>query len=130
MIEFVEEARKYIGSPFHHQGRVKAGIDCIGLIVNAARATGRKIVDNTNYPRTPDPAQLLKYIQLNFDQLDVPEEGCIVLFWIRSSKKPQHAAILTETGGILHTWYDVGKVVETPFDDRWTKRIHSYWKLR
>lgn len=51
--DFLNSTREYIGVPFHYQGRSKYGIDCIGLVICAARDTGIKLVDELNYPNIP-----------------------------------------------------------------------------
>ncbi len=47
-LEVVRVARTWLGTPYHHQGRVKgAGVDCAGLSVGVAKELGLSDVDVT-----------------------------------------------------------------------------------
>lgn len=105
-------------------------MDCIGLIVLAHRAAGYRIDDYTTYARQPNPAELLRYTTINFDRQDGSmRPGDIALFQYRK-RGPQHAAILTEGLGLIHTWADVGRVVECDMDSRWLRILHSHWRVK
>ena len=96
----VAEARTWLGTRFHHQGRVKGvGVDCAGLIVCVAQAVGVYITDCSDYTRIPD-GELLK--QLCDQQLisiahhDIAV-GDVLLF--RIEREPQHLAIVGNYDG-------------------------------
>ena len=60
----VRVARTYIGTPFHHMGRLPGvGLDCAGLLVCVAREL--KLVapdfDTPAYAPTPDGTSMLKW---------------------------------------------------------------------
>jgi cell wall-associated NlpC family hydrolase len=40
MTLWIEEARQYIGAPFHWHGRSEHGIDCLGLVLVALQGAG------------------------------------------------------------------------------------------
>lgn len=128
----IDEARKYLGSPFHHQGRVKEGIDCAGLVVNCGQAAGHDIEDTGVYGRGPEPERLLAHIEKHFFQIEQADagDGDMILFWVVDFDLPQHVGLLTAEGTIIHTWANIGKVVENSLDKRWTDRIHSYWRYK
>lgn len=141
----IEAARAYVGCPFHHQGRVHDGMDCIGLLVLAHEDAGLALEDCTTYARHPDPEQLLHHLRRNFDEVPakVAGPGDVLVFWMRKVRRqpgeprerlPQHVALLTDYG-LIHTWSQVargrgeqGKVVETVFDDAWRRRVLSAWR--
>jgi cell wall-associated NlpC family hydrolase len=50
--QIVEEARKYLGVRFRHQGRTVAGIDCAGLILNVGNDLGLIEYSETGYDST------------------------------------------------------------------------------
>ncbi len=128
----VEAARSYLGCPFHHQGRSRAGIDCVGLIVRSGRDAGFTVHDHTVYPRFPKPAELLHHVGRSFAQVEnvfLAKPGDVVLFWIKKPKWPQHAGVLTAEG-VVHTWQTVGRVVETPIHDFWADKVHSVWRYK
>lgn len=129
--DVVEKAREYIGTPFHHQGRVKGvGVDCIGLITGVAHELGLFTHDRTDYSRTPDGKTMLLELGKVLKPINVDDvqPGDMYIFWMSScSKFPQHVGILTDHG-IIHTYGDVEKVVEQSLDDFWKERIHSAYK--
>jgi cell wall-associated NlpC family hydrolase len=109
---FIEEARKYINTPFRHQGRDKNGLDCIGIIV--VPLINLKMIDksedSTKYKRYGLSKNLisilLKYCEI-VEKINL-RPGDIILF---SKQNSQHLAIYTGTG-IIHANNLVGKVVE------------------
>jgi cell wall-associated NlpC family hydrolase len=50
VIRLDEAARQWLGVPFVHQGRTEWALDCVGLLVMAARGAGIPIQDRTDYP--------------------------------------------------------------------------------
>ena len=120
----VSTARGYIGTPFHHQGRSVHGMDCVGLLVCIARDLGINVRDNTTYPRIPDPAELLAGLERNgLRRLESGKDagpGDVVVFWCRpKSREAHHVAVLTEEGTLVHALSELGRVMETPYDERW-----------
>ena len=125
---FVNAARKYLGVKFHHQGRNVAGLDCLGLVILAARDIGRYLEDLKGYARTPDGDKLKKECerQLKAGDINNMKEGDILL--MRFRREPQHLAIKTDVG-IIHSYQDAGQVVEHGLDDKWLSRIKGVYKL-
>lgn len=129
--QIVAEARTYIGTPFHHQGRLKGiGIDCIGLIVNVGKTFGLVDHDNTSYGRYPDGvtlmAELRKYlVEENIENI---EPGDIAVYWFKNPKKPTHVGIVTDYG-LIHTYADIGKVVEHKLTKAWQKRLYAVFSF-
>lgn len=127
----VEVARTWIGTPFHHQGRVKqVGVDCIGLVVGVAKELGFSVIDQTNYGREPYKFELEK--QLDQQGIMIPksemQEGDILV--IRFSKNMQHVGIFTGTG-MIHA-YSGGprKCVEHSIDKKWDSRIVRVYRYK
>lgn len=117
--EILEEARKWLDTPYHHQGRVIGhGVDCYGVIEMVGRALGVNIPDNIRYGRIPDEAELLANMDTYAVRVPVAKAGDIVL--IPFVHKIRHMAILTDKG-ILHAYEPAGKVVEHSIDDRWKR---------
>ena len=123
----VDKAREYLGTPFHHQGRLKGvGIDCAGLCACVGRELGFPIKDHTIYARLPDPMALLRTVRANCRQIvsGAAEPGDLLVFWIKHPDRPQHLAIKTAKG-MIHTHAGVGRVVETSIDAFWRKRLYG-----
>jgi cell wall-associated NlpC family hydrolase len=145
----ISEARKLIGTPFRHQGRSTAsgvGVDCIGALVLAANNSGFKTHDKTDYGRIPHPQRFLSQLALTADRVsnlsdatklgpdsgvaNLLTKGDIIVFWSPKPNLPRHAGLWTGTG-LLHTWQQVGKVVEHRLEDsEWYDKMHSLWRLK
>lgn len=132
MPSLVEIARTYLDTPFHHQARLKGvGIDCIGLLVCAAREAGFALHDFTDYARDPDPKQLLARLAEQLDRIEVADSvpGDVLCFWVTAWNVPQHVGFKTEHG-IIHTYANIGRVVEHSYSAAWRTHTHSAWRLR
>lgn len=137
--EIIREARSWIGTRFHHQGRVKknggdrGGCDCIGLIIGVAdnvglTCHGRKYseFDRSDYARTPDGSQLQAAFAKYLREIPVSdiEPGDILMF--RFDKDPQHVGIVSNLNdhiGLIHCYMQARGVVEHGLDDYWKERI-------
>ncbi len=125
-LEFVAAARAYIGTPFVHQGRSRHGLDCVGLVVCAARDAGLSLVDRMDY--SPDPGSLLiKELVLQLVEVPDKQPGDVLL--MRFQGEPQHSAVLAGDT-VIHGYATVGKVVEHRLDAKWQRRIVSVYRLR
>ncbi len=126
--ELIEEARSWIGTPFHHQASTKgAGCDCAGLVRGVGAAFG--CIDPNvimNYAREPN-GTIERYLDKFVTVTKNPKPGDIVLFRIR--RLPQHMGFLTDKGTIIHSYYPFG-VVEHEFSDKWKQRVVRYYTCR
>lgn len=123
---FIAAARSYVGVPFHHQGRTRHGVDCIGLVVCAARDAGLALVDRTDYPRDPNgllPVEMAR----QFAAAEPAQAGDILLMRFRG--EPQHVAILAGTT-LIHGYASIGRVVEHGLDAKWRRRIVAAYRLK
>ncbi len=131
--KIVEKAREYLGTPFHHQGRLKGiGIDCIGLLSCVAHELGIFTKDNTNYSKHPDGKSLMNELNKYLDEIpsNTMNIGDILVFAIsKRTKYPQHIGFVTDYG-MIHTYQGSGEVVEHVLDDKWKKRICGCFKFR
>lgn len=101
----VATARSWIGTPFHHQARIRGkGCDCFGLIIGVARELGLRgkngtLVadhDEVTYPRMPRGQYVVDRLSKIFDEIPVESAGPgdVMLFKIHGN--PQHMAILSD----------------------------------
>ena len=133
--DIVAQARTWLGTPFHHQARLKGkGCDCLGLIVGVVDElelkdeNGVKLAayDEVTYSRQPDGAYLTEKLTGLLMEVPIAEAsaGDLALFKVREN--PQHLAILTDyegTLGMIHCFAPARKVVEHRLDDDWKLRI-------
>jgi hypothetical protein len=141
--EIIVQARTWLGTPFHHQGRVKhVGVDCIGLIVCVIDELGLSDkngqclsnYDATGYSRTPDGFTLKNKLDTHLQPVPIEEiaPGDILLF--RFHKNPQHVAFVTDRNdgdfSILHCYSTSNYVVEHRLDDKWKKLIVAAYRIK
>ncbi len=125
----VDEARSWIGTPFHHQARQKGvGVDCAGLIIGVANQLKISDYDYHNYGREPVGGMLLSILNDHLMPIDRLESGCIVVF--RFIAEPQHLGIYTSDNTIIHAYESVGKCIEHRLDEKWAMRIVAKYKYR
>lgn len=132
--QFVDSALKCLGTRFHHQGRVQeSGLDCVGLVVCAARSIGVSIVDYTNYRRFPTKDSLMKYMKDYTIRKDPKKAsfGDILVFWIDPGLRySQHVAIMSYNGKMIHSYSRARKVVEVSFGQYWKERLTHVLSLK
>ena len=126
--EIVAEARKWLGTPYHHQGRVLGhGVDCYGVIEMVGRAFGIEVPENISYSRIPDERHLLGCMDKYAVRIAVQDmkPGDIVIMPFLSQMR--HMGIVTDIG-VLHAWEPVGKVVEHALDGAWRRLIRRAYQ--
>ncbi len=125
--DILTEARSWMGTKFLHQGSLKGvGTDCGGMVKGVYKALGAEVRDvPINYARTPANDIIEKVLAKRAVKTNDPKPGDIILFTLL--REPQHLGIYTESGGVIHAYQPFGKVVEHSMDDKWKRRVHSYW---
>ena len=129
----VGEARRWIGTPYVHQGSMRgAGADCLGLLRGVWRAViGPEPEAAPAY--TPDWAEpsgeevLLAACNrwLVPKALDDEAEGDVLLFRMRPDAVAKHLGILVQPGlvaSFVHAYSGHG-VIESPLSEPWARRI-------
>jgi hypothetical protein len=141
---FVEEARKYLGVRWQHQGRSILGVDCVGLLVMPAIALGVLTAeqDVRDYGRQQDGQELTRLLHQHCHRLTnwkEAREGDILA--IKYDLMPQHVAIVTRAYRpqwgfhVIHAFGNAempGTVVEHRLDKAWLTshraKIHAaFW---
>jgi cell wall-associated NlpC family hydrolase len=128
--DIVAAAREYLGAPYHHQGRVKDGLDCLGLLIVVCRDLELPHVDRSDYGRMPEKDRLLSELREHTGREMRPHEaaqGDILVF--RYLRRPRHVAIKTDMG-MIHSWADAGKVVEHGLDERWMQQCVTAFEFK
>ena len=144
--DIVRAARGWLGTRFHHQGRLKkspahpGGVDCLGLLVGVARelelkdGAGRMLYaqDECDYSHQPDTQRLMT--RLKDVLIPIPRgsiaEGYVVLLKIDGS--PQHLGIIgrSEVGlTLIHAYAPARAVVEHALEEWWLQRIEAVFTI-
>jgi len=108
--QFVAAARSYLGVPWVRQGRSRQGVDCIGLVVLAARDCGMNVTMAATYGDTQAYWEMKPILIEHCARVGYPGEGIIVLY-----KNPAilHLGVLTAEGTVIHAFGPKNKVVES-----------------
>lgn len=134
------QARTWIGTPFHHQARLKGkGCDCLGLIVGVVDELELKdkngvrlaAYDEVTYSKEPDGAYLAQKLTGLLKEVPVAKAraGDLGLFKVREN--PQHLAIFSDYNGALgmiHCYAQARRVVEHRLDDDWKSRLIKVYR--
>jgi cell wall-associated NlpC family hydrolase len=122
------EALSWIGVPFHHQGRSRHGVDCLGLIVCTAFPFMGKMDDRTDYPKLVMNSKVCDELSAQMVRIEEPSLGSILIFAFKENVGAQHAAWKTSKG-MVHAYGTGRKVVEHAITPAWWRRLHSCWDL-
>ena len=130
---FVAAARELVGVPYRHAGRNGYGIDCGGLIILAARRAGLLPPDWDVPPYSPiiDVGMILAGLREWCEPVErpgEPEAGDILL--MRILRRPQHLAIASGEGSMIHVYVAAGRVIEHPLTEHWRQAIVGIWRWR
>lgn len=130
--DLIREARTWLGVPFRHQGRGRAGVDCAGFLVELMRAAGElpsDYAEPANYSRHPQ-RELFEIVRRYCTQATTraPFPGALILIrWLPQSC-PSHVGLCTgET--MIHCYQRAGGVVEHGYRGPWVRLTHSLWRM-
>lgn len=139
-------ARAWVGTRFHHQGRVRkshsnhGGVDCLGLLIGIADeiglrdASGKLLCsyDEHDYGHYPDEARLEAMLGTVLQCVPIADlrRGDICL--IEVDGRAQHLAVVSSLDGelsLIHAYAPVRAVVEHHLDDAWRRRIRKAYRF-
>lgn len=125
--QIVVAARRWVGTPFRHQGRDANGIDCVGLPIVIARSFNLlppTFVDPV-YGRAPTGEIVDQLCNVCTRTTRAVPGSLIVIAW---TKLAAHVAICTGDT-MVHAYESVGSVVEHGYRGRWVRMTHSVWLI-
>ncbi len=136
--DILSSARAEIGTPFRHQGRISGkALDCAGLIIRVASASGAEYLDFPGYSRHPSDGLLESALDAQPCLVRVAladmQSGDVLL--MRFNTDPQHLAIFAghsavyRAEGIIHAWLQARKVCEHVLTDEWRGRIVRVYRF-
>lgn len=130
--DVIAAARECIGTPFRHQGRVPGmALDCAGLGIVVAKKVGIVIKDFAGYPSLPFDGMLQKMFdeQPNLKRIAKIDAAPGDVLQMRISNDPQHVALLSYNGYMIHACRTVGRVVEQRIDEVWKAKIVAVYRF-
>lgn len=131
--DVIAEARTWLGVPWRHQGRTRAGVDCAGLVALVAKDLGIADYDSTAYGRRAEEQGFVEHFRANMDGVSVTEiePGDVLVFAERAY--PCHCGFLTERlclPHLLHAHALRRRVIEEPYAGEWRARIKFAFRFR
>ena len=142
----VQNARKFIGTPFRHSGRSTLGIDCAGLLYMAYNRSGIELPMNDGFPysvgwwkHTNAEERLYKaLINCGFRSLsenELPDKADIPLFRLYGKQYPaHHSGIMIDESYFVHAkcgWRGKDKRVDLDFlNSAYSEKGRLAWVMR
>ncbi len=122
--QIIEEARSYIGTPYHHQGRIKGvGVDCAGVVVGINTKFELTSHDVKGYKPSPHNGLLQQALaDAGFKKklrTQLQAGDCLLM---QFTGEPQHLAVFTGES-IIHSYSKIKKVVEHRLSGVWKARV-------
>lgn len=111
------EARTWLGTPWHHQARLKGvGVDCAQLLIAVYAGVGLiEPFTPAHYPIDwalhRSEARFCDQLLAHCRKVDVGLPGDIAMY--RYGRQAAHGGIVAESGTLLHAWRDEGQVTLT-----------------
>lgn len=131
--KFVKAARSFMNVPWKHRGRSRHGMDCGGLVVCSLKEIGYEAYDLKVYGREPFRDGLRSVAEENFGDAITGEIKVGDILLLKFLNEPHHVAIVGDYlyGGLslIHSYGEVGKVVETRLDETWINRIKYIYRM-
>ena len=126
-------ARAWLGVPWRHLGRSRAGVDCIGLVILAAADLGLRLEDPAPYARTASDARLADGVAAYGLRLAEPEPGAVLV--LRSGRFGGHVGIAgrhpaTGAPTLIHASADYEAVREHRLTPELRRALVGAWRLR
>lgn len=131
--EVVRLAGEWLGTPYHHQGRVKgAGVDCATLLCEVYEAAGViPHVDPTPYPQDwhmhRDAERYLGWVEQYGREVVEPDVGDVIIW--RFGRCFSHGAIYIGDGMIIHSYIGQGVRYERVDAEVFRGRAVKYFTL-
>lgn len=114
--QVIAEARRWIGTPYHHHGRVLgAGVDCAQILCAVYEACGLvPHVDPGAYPRDwhkhrSEELYLQWLLKVGACEVDQGQPGDVAVF--KFGRTWSHGGILIDPDTVLHAYVERGVIV-------------------
>lgn len=127
------EARKWLGTPYHHQARIRgAGVDCIMLLCEVYHACGLiPYEDPRPYPMdwhlNRSEEMYLGGIEKYGVKVETPQKGDIALY--QFGRTISHGAIVLDWPTIIHSYRGEGVVLANGLGGAMAGRLRGFWRL-
>ena len=122
-----------LGVRWRHMGRSTDGVDCIGLVLHAAREAGFDLPDPAPYAREPAGTRLTDAALKHGLRVARPEPGDVLVF--RMGLYGGHVGIAAlhpswRVPSVIHAYAPHKQVVEQPMDGELRAVLIGAYRLR
>ena len=133
--DVVRVARSMLGIRYLHQGRSRAGLDCIGLPVLVRAELGLPALDAApGYAKTSTAFEMLEFCRAHMVEVSPVElqPGDIL---VQIDGVGRHMAIVCDYPlcpdalGIIHAWLPNRRVTECRLDDAFMKTVRGCFRF-
>jgi NlpC/P60 family putative phage cell wall peptidase len=131
------EAWEWLGTPYHHQARVKkVGVDCAQLVAGVAENVFDKLkpINNPVYSvewhmhnREELMCNIIESFKCERKEVEDRLPGDILTF--QFGRVQSHMGILVNDGQFIHARMDIGKVVLNQLSGDWLERLGRVYKF-
>jgi hypothetical protein len=136
MQQVIIEALSWLGTPYHHEARVKgAGVDCGQLPAAVFESCGlipKVMIDPypCDWHLHRSDERYLSIVERFFEKADNPLPGYLALF--RYGRSISHGAIVIEWPVVIHAYITAGAVVldDAIANKDLAERFVGVWRLR
>ncbi len=138
--KIIQTARGWVGTPFHHQGRLKGvGVDCLGLLVGIAQEldlrdeNGVPLInhDALDYGHLPDEQRLFASLKKHCKGARILRASLIGLFKVDGSAR--HLGVIGQQKGyltLIHAYAPARQVVEHRLDEQWERKLVKLFRFK
>ncbi len=129
----VEEARKWLRTPYHHQARIMGdGVDCAMLLCEVYEKVGLvPFIDPTPYPPDwhfhRDEERYLDWVKQYGTEVSEPKPGDVALF--QFGRCLSHGAIVVEWPTIIHSYFREGCTIADATQGQLQGRVRKFYTL-
>ena len=125
----VNRARELLGVPWVHQGRNPSlGLDCVGLLVECAKAADVAADVPSDYPRVVDPQIIVDHLDQYCISIPYAEMQAGDILLMRWRTVPQHVGLYTGNNYMIHSYQGHGVTYQEliPF---WQERVINVYRF-
>ena len=136
-LRIILEAMEWVGTPYHHQARVKKiGVDCAQLVAGVAENVFPRLkpintevysVEWHMHNREEKMCNIIESFKCTRIEIDERLPGDILTF--QFGRVQSHMGILINNNQFIHARMDIGKVVINQLSGDWLERLGRVYKF-
>lgn len=128
--ELTVEARSWVGVPFRHQGRNRAGVDCVGFVAVIAIPAGLAppSIDRQDYGRMPSSGEIELRLARHLVKVEEALEGDVIVIRWRVAQQASHVAYCAGDT-LIQAYGRSERVVECGYREPWRRMTAAVYRF-